>query len=298
VESAIAGGFDFFVVARERLIQTEHKYRKGQSGAIPMLIYKQLFVTTAESWYTAPVERCSADVIRCLQLKTPLQDCITSDFKTIWIDLTKSEDELFAAVHRNTRNRIRRADRDNLRYDYWDSPSAEQRRLFCDFFEQNAIHSASARELHRWTAAHAGNGTLDMSRISDEEDRVLVWHAYYRDKQYARGKYSVSLSRDSNSEVRALIGRANRYLTWEDIKRFKKAGLSVYDLGGWYAGRDDAKLLMVNRFKEEWGGQIVTAFHCTRALTFKGRLFLWAADLRARISRIAAQSPEKSTADG
>jgi hypothetical protein len=259
-----------------------------------MVIYKHWLITAAECWYAAPSVRCPADVIHCLQVPAPLEGSRTSDFKTIWIDLTKSEDDLFRAMNTNTRNRIRRAAHEKLRYDFWHGDATGQLHAFCNFFEKHAIHAASRQEMRRWTRAHTEYGSLDLSRISDAEGRALVWHVYYRDRQYARGKYSVSLSRTSNPDLRSAIGRANRYHTWRDIQRFKAAGLSVYDLGGWYSGKDDEKLLGVNRFKEEFGGQIVTAFHCTRALTAKGQLYLWATDLRARLSHAAVQHLRKN----
>jgi hypothetical protein len=64
--------------------------------------------------------------------------------------------------------------------------------------------------------------------------------------------------------------------------RFKRAGVALFDLGGWYAGLEDKELLAINFFKEGFGGRIVKTFHCTRAETAKGRLYLAAARLRRR----------------
>lgn len=165
----------------------------------------------------------------------------------------------------------------------------EQCDAFCAFFEEHNVHGGSLRQVRRWMRAHAEHLTLDLSRISDSRGRTLVWHAHYRDATYARGKYSVSISRE-NIELGALVGRANRYLTWENIKRFKANGLAIYDLGGWYAGKDDQKLLAVNRFKEQWGGRIMSSFHCTRALTLKGAIFLWGTSLRGQLARTVQQA--------
>ena len=252
-----------------------------------MVIYKQRFLTVAECWYTMPSLSYRADILYCLQLDSPLEGNRTSEFTTIWIDLEKSEDDLFSAMKANTRTRIRRASQGKLEYQFWHLDAIEQLHAFYDFFEQHAIDRRWREEMLRWTRAHAEHGSLDLSRISDAEGRTLVWHAHYRDQQHARLKYYVSLSRAPNPELRSAIGRANRYHTWRDIQRFKAAGMSVYDLGGWYSGKDDQKLLGVNRFKEEFGGKVITTFHCSRALTTKGRLYLWAADLRAHLSHTA-----------
>jgi lipid II:glycine glycyltransferase (peptidoglycan interpeptide bridge formation enzyme) len=72
----------------------------------------------------------------------------------------------------------------------------------------------------------------------------------------ARLFYSASHFRKSeDSELRNLIGRANRLLHWEDIRFFKEMGLSCYDFGGWYGGREDVEKLAINQFKESFGGE-------------------------------------------
>ena len=87
--------------------------------------------------------------------------------------------------------------------------------------------------------------------------------------------YSASLFRElDNSAIRNRIGRANRLLHWQDMLHFKAGGISVYDFGGWYAGDSDLERLRINKFKEEFGGQIVKNHICERALTVKAKLFL------------------------
>ena len=56
--------------------------------------------------------------------------------------------------------------------------------------------------------------------------------------------------------------------------RFKSAGISTYDFGGWYEGTTDHERLRINKFKEQFGGEIVKNYICEQALTLKGALFL------------------------
>ena len=70
------------------------------------------------------------------------------------------------------------------------------------------------------------------------------------------------------------IGRANRFQHWQDIQRFKAEGVSIYDFGGWYEGDRDQERLRINKFKEEFGGEIVKNYICERALTAKAKVFL------------------------
>jgi hypothetical protein len=70
---------------------------------------------------------------------------------------------------------------------------------------------------------------------------------------------------------------------------FRDSGVPMYDLGGWYEGVTDSKRLSINRFKEEFGGTIVTEYNCVRGLSPLGRL-------AARVFAIA-QSYKKIDAD-
>ena len=54
----------------------------------------------------------------------------------------------------------------------------------------------------------------------------------------------------------------------------KSAGISTYDFGGWYDGTTDQERLSINKFKEQFGGQVVKNYICEQALTLKGALFL------------------------
>ena len=250
-----------------------------------MILYRHRFISVAECWYSAPVEDFRADLLHCFQLALPLNNTRASDFKTIWIDLRKPEEQLLREMNKTTRNEIRRASQEEFSCEAWHNDAKQRVEEFCLFFEEHAVTAKEIAEVRRWTKAHAGHGSLDLSRVSSEHGKVLVWHVYYRDGEHARLKYSVSVSRNTDGAMRAVIGRANRFLHWQDIQRFKANGLTIYDLGGWYAGTADQKLLRVNKFKEGFGGKNSAAFHCTRALTAKGRLYLWAVEVRNRVVR-------------
>ena len=256
------------------------------SGAIPVATQRRQFITEGECWYAEPESTRRVDILRCLQLPSPLLGARVSDFHTIWIDLAKQEDDLLKEMNKTTRNEVRRASGENLMADFWQEEAASQAEHFCRFFTANSVVSESNAEIGRWLKTHGLHQTLALSRISDGEGRVLVWHAYYRDRRHARLKYSVSLARQENAAVPAsAVGRANRYLHWLDILRFRSEGLQIYDLGGWYPGTEDEKLLRINQFKEGFGGQVQRAFHCTLPLTVKGRFYLWAADLHRATAR-------------
>jgi hypothetical protein len=74
--------------------------------------------------------------------------------------------------------------------------------------------------------------------------------------------------------------------------RFKAAGISVYDLGGWYEGDTDRAKLDINRFKEGFGGSIVKTFNQEFGITPKGKLYLTLHNIRNRCIAAARSARE------
>lgn len=96
-----------------------------------------------------------------------------------------------------------------------------------------------------------------------------MYHANYVHGGRARLLHSASHFRNSNdSGYRNMVGRANRWLHWKALLRFKASGHTCYDWGGWYDGTDDDARLNINRFKEGFGGE--------KQLTYNGKLLLTA----------------------
>jgi hypothetical protein len=127
---------------------------------------------------------------------------------------------------------------------------------------------------------------LDLSRVRMESGKVLVWHAHLWTPSRARLLHSASLYRESDDTgFRNLIGRANRWLHWRDMLRYKAQGITAYDWGGWYAGDENEELLRINRFKDEWGGRVAHEFHCALPGSPRGRLVLAARRLRHGLLR-------------
>jgi len=53
---------------------------------------------------------------------------------------------------------------------------------------------------------------------------------------------------------RNLIGRANRWLHYQDMRRFKAKGFALYDFGGYAKDSGDVDLQRINQFKEGFRG--------------------------------------------
>jgi hypothetical protein len=250
-----------------------------------MITFKAKFsITVGTCWYTTDTSGRVADLVHYRHLPEPIEGAINEEFVTLWIDLTKDEDELLAEMNKSTRHHVRKAGEYGFAYEAWYPDTTRKLQEFREFFDASAAAKGLLPLAWRDIRAYASNGALDLSRVSAADGTPLVWHGHYRDAGHARQTYTASVFRtQSDPAFRNMVGRANRYHCWEDMLRFKREGIPLYDFGGWYPGTDDQELLAVNFFKEGFGGRVVTTFYCTRAGTLKGRLYLAAAAAKKRL---------------
>jgi hypothetical protein len=250
--------------------------------AVDMIVRQTRFYRLAELFFDEEPNDADADVIEHFQRSRPIPGVRSKDFYTIHIDLTRDAQVLFADLSKTCRYKVRRADREELKQEAHMSAHGELVDDFIAFFDRFAsgkgLPPAPAERLH--TLAQAG--LLDLSTVSRDDD-ALVWHAYLRAGNRARLLHSASTFREYNdTATRNMIGRANRYLHWHDLVRYKDAGIPLFDFGGWYHGHDDEGLLRINAFKEEFGGHVVPEFHCAVSASIRGRMVLCARRLRHR----------------
>jgi hypothetical protein len=194
---------------------------------------------------------------------------------TLLVDLRPPEGELFRAVARAARYEITRAARDGLVCEAWDGAAADRVAEFVAFFAPFAAARGLPPVDPRWLGLHAAAGAVVVSRVRAGAGDALAWHAYLVSRGRATLLHSASFYREAADPARrALVGRANRLLHWEDVRRFKAAGADTYDLGGWHPGRDDPARLRINRFKEQFGGAPARHYLTEYAPTLRGRAFL------------------------
>jgi len=243
-----------------------------------MIAYRKNFLRIAEYWNSEEPTLAGVDLVRCFQQPQPRKGMHCREFYTIILDLNLDAGQLHSRFKRDTRYDIRRAEgQDQLDYDCRNGGDEGVFRQFCDYYDAFAIQKAQPKVNRTWLALLADEDALALSRVSDSTGETLVWHAYHRSPHRVTLFYSASLFRKfASSAQRNKVGRANRYHHWQDMQRFKGEGISVYDLGGWYPGDRDLERLRINKFKEEFGGEIVKNFICERALTTRAKLFLGA----------------------
>ena len=258
-----------------------------------MYIYNSRYLTRAEVWYDGqPGGSRSVDWIFYQQRSSPFQGASWKCFHTYVIDLTQSVEQLLKRLNEDTAYKIRRGrDRDKIVCAECDARDPAVLNQFEEMYNQfAAVKGLSPLDQARLNAM-ASAGALDLSVAKDPQGNTLVYHANHRDHERATELYLPSLYRQaSDSATRNLIGRANRYLTWSDILRYKEQGLKSFDFGGWYVGTTDQALLGINEFKRGFGGQVVCEYQGEQILSLKGWLVLHVAKLLKRIKLFPSRS--------
>lgn len=249
-----------------------------------MVVFEKKFVTLAEErWdppFDGPVDSSrfpGLDAISFLQTSKPLPGAVSvTRIKTLFIDLTVAEEDLFSRCSATTRKGINRGgQKDGLVYTFWKSPSDEVIRSFHAFYSQ----FASKRGIDRFTLnnqfLYRDAGLLDISVMRTPEGQDLTWHAHIVDRKRVRQLHFASSTASNDQEFRYLAGRSNRFHHWKDILRFKHDGNVSYDFGGLYEGDADTKKLHINEFKESFGGTPAYTFNNDIPITPIGRAYLW-----------------------
>lgn len=245
-----------------------------------MITYQKKFIQIAEAWFGEEPTASGVDVVRCFQRAAPMSDALCREFHTIIIELTKEPDELLADMNRDNRYKICRALKTGgLLYECRDANQSTTLAQFGDSYDEFAAQKNLPKLDRRWLSLMADTGGLSLTTVRESADSYLIWHVYYRSGSRATLLYSVSPPFVNDSAERNKRGRANRFHHWRDMLKFREEGATLYDLGGWYAGVEDRRRLNINRFKKEFGGDVITNYICERALTLKGKLFLQARQL-------------------
>lgn len=252
-----------------------------------MIISNRSSVRIADVYFNErPADGLKVDIVRYNQSPTRVAEAVCTPFSTIILDLTQSPDELLAKMKSHTRYKIRRAaEKDALEYVHAQSVESDAFREFANHMDEcNALKNLPRISRDRLSIL-SRNGALDVSFVRDSSGAILAASSFIVTATRARGLYAgASYRATHDSSRRTLIGRANRYLYWRDMLRFRDNGILVFDFGGYYTGDQDEEKVRINGFKDEFGGVVINEFNCQQPRTIKGKLALWF--LRKREKRI------------
>jgi hypothetical protein len=191
---------------------------------------------------------------------------------TLVLDLGLDEDALLAQMSKDTRSKIRRAaERDPLEVSGAPEPTEADIDEFAAFYDRFAAAQSVAPAFRPRLQALAERGSLVLTAAAETDGDVLVRHAYVAGRGRGFMLYSGSvLAESEDSGARNLIGRANRYLHWHDIRLFKERGFDVYDFGGLDVDERSPKTAGIARFKRGFGGEVRPVYSVTSARSLRG----------------------------
>lgn len=247
--------------------------------------YKKNGIRFIEVWYPDKIKKESSDVVIYNQSSILFPGIKFKSKKTIILDLSISAELLFLNIKPDTRNAIRRStNKDKVSCSMFDVLNESVRTEFYDFYDNFSLAKGLSKVDRFRLNSAANQGVLAVSCAKDASGRPFIYHAYLCFKGRARLLLSASdLHRVTDSAERNCVGRANRYLHWQDICLFKSKGFDTYDFGGWYTGVDDKDKLRINKFKEEFGGFIVAEYDAILGLTIIGKLAILAWNMKKKL---------------
>jgi lipid II:glycine glycyltransferase (peptidoglycan interpeptide bridge formation enzyme) len=229
-----------------------------------MIYYrKRSALSIAEVWYdVSQFPQGKADVIKYKFVQKAVNKTArVEELYTLLIDLNEEEDVLFSRIGKNTCYKINRArKRDNIEcLTFFGQGEKERGKIdqYIGYFNQFTAAKKRTPIAFSDLEQFYDKSTLCIRAACGGGDKSAIYamHAYIISDNRARLHQSSSHYRNSeDSEWRNRIGRANRFLHWDDMLYFKTMGLEYYDFGGWYGGNTDKEKLAINGFKEAFGG--------------------------------------------
>jgi hypothetical protein len=239
-----------------------------------MIRYRGRTATYGELWYEEQLPRDHGiDVALYRQRSNPVPGARVTSFASIVNDLTVDNDRLLEGFGKDCRYKVKRADaRDGLSVEFILDPAARLEE-FQTFYDAFAAEKGLRPCYYAWLHAACTARQLVLT-CATRDGEPLVWHAFVLAGTSAWLQYTGSCFRNRDSQFRAIVGRANRWLHWQEMLRFKALGMTCYDWGGLFEDESTAEWAGINRFKREFGGKPVRRYDCEMPVSLKGRVWL------------------------
>lgn len=199
-------------------------------------------------------------------------------FHTLRIDLTKSEEDIFADFNDTTRRKIHKVSKTtDFDITFFDSPDTKTILEYCENYDEFAYTKGIKPSDRDLLFMAQKTNSLGLSLLKNKEGETLCGIIDIHDSNNTvLLMYSFShFRRYSENTVRNAISNANRYLHWEVMRRYKALGFSTLDMGGLGMGQETADLDAVDEFKMGFGGKVHTLYHFYYGKTILGKAVLW-----------------------
>ena len=155
--------------------------------------------------------------------------------ETLISDLSLEEDALWSMTTKTVRNEINRSKRENVGVSVHRGKQISEDLLnkfnimYHDMYEEKGMsgYYLPINELKEY----ADKDALVIT-TSEIDGKIVVYHSYIIDNHHSRFLHSCSEFRVADNAMRNAIGRANKYLHWNDWIYLKGDGVVEYDWGG------------------------------------------------------------------
>lgn len=168
--------------------------------------------------------------------------------ETSTLDLTRSEDEILAAMKSNTRNEIKRAIKEGCEFEHNTDYAA-----FVPFFNDFAISKGLPERVDVHTLAKYDKTVITVAK---KDGVVLAMHATVVNPKDGESLLLYSCSKRLDQTVdRKLIGWANRFLHYRDFLLFKEMGATKYEWNGICTDPQRKEVYNISQFKLSFGSE-------------------------------------------
>jgi lipid II:glycine glycyltransferase (peptidoglycan interpeptide bridge formation enzyme) len=247
--------------------------------------YKKSMLKIGHYWFSETVDKNNRDDILFIHgsNKFIFKHSIVTKQSTLIIDLTNQIEFLYNEISKNNKYEIRRAEKESVSFKVFKNDEIYSDMKLLDEFENSYNSMYKEKGMiktfnKKIIDKYIKNGSIIFT-IGLYKNSPYVFHAYIYDELNTRLLYSVSSFRN-NEEIKALIGRINKYLQWKDILLFKKMGIRNYDLGGIHDFKEPNG---IDKFKMSFGGERTDYYNIITSSTILGRLLIIILKLRNKI---------------
>ena len=169
---------------------------------------------------------------------------------TLELDLEQDIDKIEADFSKQIRQQVKIAKTEGTTC-YFHNEIEQYVAFFDEFAQSKGIASTNRNKILELGEA------LKLSFASNN-GQILAAHSYLIDEEMGivRHFHSATKRLDENVD-KNLVGRANKYLTVNDILYFKEKGLRIFDFGGFAKDTEDKSLQGINNYKLLFGGKVV-----------------------------------------
>ena len=192
---------------------------------------------------------------------SPIDGPNSIEYHTLFVDLTKTEEELLAGIRKSFRQLIRRTmDSEDVTFEYMQAAPelVEEFVEYYDSFAQQKGLEPIRRDVVQNTLY---DKQVIIGRAFDKiTDAVANMKVYFTDEDRCALIYDVSAFRDfATPEARNAYGAISKTFHYKSMLYFKQKGLTIYDQGGVAlekhedrAGIDDYKMGFGGELRKEY----------------------------------------------